>query len=277
MRRLRFVIVGASGTGSLVSEQLIRSHAGSVVPVDPDKIERKNLNRILHSTVKDAEDGLSKVLRLEQSARAIGFDVEIVPLSTSLDAPAVIREVSASDAAFGCMDTVDGRALLNRICTFYLLPFVDVGVRLDADGSGGVEQICGAIHYFQPGRSSFFTRNVFTADDVFAAAMKRRDPAEYQKRVEQKYIRGVAEDRPAVMPVNMVYAGLAVMEFFARVHRYRLDGNADYAYTILGLSQGILEHGPEGPDCPSLARYVGRGDMAPLLDMPDYTEMPRAA
>ena len=279
VRRLRIAVIGASGTGSLVIEELVRSHARYLKVIDPDKVEFRNLNRILQTTVKDAEDGVAKVVCLAEAARRIGFELDIVPIVGSLHDPEVIREVSTCDIVFGCMDTVDGRAVLNRLATFYSLPYIDVGVRLDADGKGGIEQICGGVHYFQPGLSSFFTRGVFTADDVAAAAMKRTDPVEYKKRLEQKYIRGVREDRPAVMPVNMVFAGMAVMEFFARIHLYRIDSNVDFAWTELSLSHGIYRPHPETEfrQCLTLARYVGRGDTMPLLDMPDLTELPKAA
>jgi hypothetical protein len=277
LRRLRIAVIGASGTGSLVIEQLVRSHVGRLHIFDPDKIEDRNLNRIPHTTIKNAANGIAKVTCLAEAARAIGFELEIVPIAKSIHNPEVIRELSTCDIVFGCMDTIDGRALLNRIATFYSMAYFDVGVRLDADGKGGVDQICGAVHYFQPGRSSFFTRKIFTSDDVAAAAFKRSDPAEYKKRLQQKYLKGVRENQPAVMPVNLVFAGLVVMEFFARIHPYRVDSNADYAWINVSLSHGIYDHGPDAADCPSLIRYVGRGDCKPLLDMPDYTELPKAA
>jgi len=277
LRRLRIAVVGSSGTGSLVIEQLVRSHAGYLNIVDPDKIEHKNLNRIPHATTKHADHAVAKVLCLAEAARRIGFELDIVPIVGSLHDPKVIRQVSTCDVVFGCMDTVDGRALLNRLATFYILPYFDVGVRLDGDRAGGIDQICGMVHYFQPGRSSFFTRGIFTPADVSAAALKRSDPEEYNKRLQQKYIKGVEEDRPAVMPVNMIFAGLLVMEFFARIHPYRVDDNADYAWMRFSLSHGIYEHGHEAKDCPSLVRNVGRGDTVPLLDMPDLSELAQAA
>ncbi len=277
LRTLRIAVVGASGTGSLVIEQLVRSHAGYLNIVDPDKVEHRNLNRIPHATTKDADQAVAKVQCLAEAARRIGFELEIVPIVGSLHDPKVIRQISTCDLVFGCMDTIDGRALLNRLATFYLLPYFDVGVRLDSDRKGGIDQICGMVHYFQPGRSSFFTRGVFTPADVSAAALKRSDPDEYKRRLKQKYIKGVEEDRPAVMPVNMTFAGLVVMEFFARIHPYRVDDNADYAWTRFSLSHGIYEHGSEVKDCPSLVRYVGRGDTVPLLEMPDLTEIAQAA
>src|SRR6185369_8887382 len=118
--------------------------------------------------------------------------------------------------------------------------------------------------------SSFFTRGVFTPDDVAAVALKRADPVEYGKRLEQKYIRGVRENRPAVMPLNMLFASMAVMELFARIHPYRTESNEEYAMTTFSLSHGIYEHQAESTfkPCPSLAKRVGRGNLIPLLDMP---------
>jgi hypothetical protein len=166
------------------------------------------------------------------------------------------------------MDGVDGRHLLNRLVTFYLIPYIDVGVRLDADGAGGVDQICGSVHYPQPGRSSLMSRRLYTAEQLRAAAMRRHDPAEYARQVSKKYIKGVAEDRPAVNGVNMFYASLAVMELLARLHPYRIDGNGGLAAQTISLTGGFWRQVEEGPTDVSLARHVGRGDMTPPLDMP---------
>ena len=46
LRNLSVAIVGCSGTGSIVAEQLARLGAGRLVLVDPDRVEEKNLNRI---------------------------------------------------------------------------------------------------------------------------------------------------------------------------------------------------------------------------------------
>ncbi|MGZ3387313.1 MAG: ThiF family adenylyltransferase, partial [Isosphaeraceae bacterium] len=83
---------------------------------------------------------------------------------------------------FGCMDGAEGRNLLNRLATFYCLPYFDVGVRLEADGHGGVSQVCGSVHYLQPGGSSLLSRGVIAAEDIEAEALRRTDPAEYERR-----------------------------------------------------------------------------------------------
>jgi hypothetical protein len=54
MRQLRVAVVGCSGTGSVVVEQLARLGVGHLMLVDPDVVEYKNLNRILNATNEDA-------------------------------------------------------------------------------------------------------------------------------------------------------------------------------------------------------------------------------
>ncbi len=54
LQRLSVAVVGCSGTGSPVVEQLTRLGVGRLVLVDPDVVEEKNLNRILNATIEDA-------------------------------------------------------------------------------------------------------------------------------------------------------------------------------------------------------------------------------
>ena len=99
----------------------------------------------------------------------------------------------------------------------------------------------------------------------------------YRTQLEDGYIRGVQEDRPAVVQLNSLVASLAVNEFLARLHPYRLDPNADYAIHRLSVSHGIYEHEQDGEPCPMLARHVGRGDVTPLLDWPELSLQQDAA
>src|SRR3546814_10142181 len=53
--RLSALVIGVSGTGSIVGEQLARLGFGRVPVVDFDRLELKNLNRILNSRRADAD------------------------------------------------------------------------------------------------------------------------------------------------------------------------------------------------------------------------------
>ncbi|MBA3272286.1 MAG: ThiF family adenylyltransferase [Chthoniobacterales bacterium] len=272
LKNLSIAVIGCSGTGSPVIEQLARLGVGKLTIVDPDRVEEKNLNRILNATMNDAQERKLKVDVLARAVRRMGTGTEVAPLARDLHDAEIVKTVAGCDAVFGCMDSVDGRHLLNRLAVFYTLPYLDVGVKLVADGSGGVEQICGTVHYLQPDRSSLLSRGVYSMEQVRAAALKRTNPVAYRDQLQSKYIVGVQEDRPAVISVNMQLASMAVNEFLARVHNYRDDGNAQFAVNRISLTQAQSYFEAEGAPCPALSRHVGRGDVHPLLDMPELSE-----
>lgn len=277
LNRLSVAVVGCSGTGSPVIEQLVRLGVGKLVLIDPDVIEQKNLNRILNATIEDARLKWLKVDVLQRAIAQIGLPTEVVTFARDLAGPEVVKAIAECDVVFGCMDSVDGRHLLNRLAAFYLLPYFDVGVKLEADGRGGVDQICGTVHYLQPDGSSLLSRRTYSLEQVQAAALKRTDPIAYRDQLQSKYIVGVQEERPAVISVNMLFASLAVNEFLARLHPYRDDPNADFAAYRISLTQSRIIQDSDGEPCPVLARHAGRGDVRPLLDMPALSEERLAA
>lgn len=269
--RLRIGVVGCSGTGSVVIDQLARNCVGELVLVDPDRVEPKNLNRIVNSQVKDAEQGVLKVDVMARSIAALGFETRVETCPVSLFDADAIRAIASCDIVFGCMDSIDGRHLLNRLASFYGQAYFDLGVKLEADGAGGVDQVCGTVHYLKPGGSSLFSRHVYSIEQVRVAGLMRADPVQYRALRREGYLKGVEEDRPAVIQLNSLIASLAVNELLARLHPYRLDPNAEYAVHRISLSHGIYEYEPDGEPCALLAKHVGRGDVVPLLDMPELS------
>jgi hypothetical protein len=70
----------------------------------------------------------------------------------------------------------------------------------------------------------------------------------------------------------MQIGAVAVNEFLARLHPYRYDPNADFAVQRISLIQGASYREPDGEPCRVLSKHVGRGDVRPLLDMPELSE-----
>jgi len=73
LKQLTVGVVGCSGTGSPVIEQLVRLGVGGLVIVDPDKVEFKNLNRILNTKRGDAIRSRQKTTVLKEAIT--GFDL----------------------------------------------------------------------------------------------------------------------------------------------------------------------------------------------------------
>jgi hypothetical protein len=86
----------------------------------------------------------------------------------------------------------------------------------------------------------------------------------------QGYLKGVDEDRPAVISVNALAASLVVNEFLARIHPYRYESNRQYASVRVDLTDLSLEKEPEQDPAISRLKH-GRGDVEPLLEMSDLS------
>lgn len=209
-------------------EQLARLGVGGFALVDPDHIEHKNLNRILNATWNDAEQGIAKVEVSRRTIESLGRGQRVLPLCMNLDAPDAVRAVAECDVIFGCVDTAEGRNLANRIAAYYVLPYIDVGVSLAANGVGGIATISGAINYYAPGQQSLLERGAITEAQIRAEETKRTNPERFAELRKQKYIQGVEVDRPAVISVNTFFAALAVNEFLARIHAFRNVGNDEF-------------------------------------------------
>jgi hypothetical protein len=276
LRQLRIGVVGCSGTGSPVIEQLARNCVGELVLVDPDAVEEKNLNRILNTTMADALSGAYKVDVAARTIAQMKLGTKVRTFAKTLFNREVVDSLSGCDVLFGCVDTLDGRLLLNKLASFYAIPYFDLGVKIEADGRGGVDQVCGSVHYLKPGGASLVSRHVFTLEQARVAGLKRTNAAEYESLLAEGYIRGVQEDRPAVIQLNLLIASLAVNELLARVHPYRLDSNDQYATTRVSLSHGIFGYEAEGDACEAIGRHVGKGDVEPPLDWAELSVVPLA-
>lgn len=278
LRKMRIAVVGCSGTGSPVIEQLARHGVGELFLVDPDRMEEKNLNRIVNSFMEDAQMQRFKTDVLKEAIERMGLGTIVHSCPVNLhDDPDLLKEITTCDFIFGCMDSVDGRHLLNRIATFYGIPYLDLGVKLIADGKGSVDKICMSLHYLRPGQS-LMARCVYSVEDLSAASLQRANPDEYGRRQKEGYVKNVQVGSPAVISVNMQVAASAVQEMLARLHHYRFSladyaANCDFEVQRWELVDGIYTHELDQSEDNQLKSYIGRGDMEPFLDMPEFSHV----
>ncbi len=273
LKDLKIAVVGCSGTGSPVIEMLARLGTGKLVLVDFDFVEEKNLNRILNSTQADAMSKIPKVEMFKRTLINMGLGTEVEGFNDDLSNVKTLDALADCDVIFGCVDSIEGRHILNKLSTFYLIPYFDLGVKLISDGKGGIDSIAGNVHYLQPGLSTLIGRGVYTLEELQAESLKKSDPKEYEKRLKSKYIEGVNEDRPAVITINMLCASLAVNEFLARIHPFRIDKNNEFAITKFELVNWSFNYESEEKQNSEniFSKFIGRGDMNPPLNLPSLS------
>lgn len=271
LSRLSVAVVGCSGTGSPLIEMLARLGVGKLVLVDPDRVEVKNLNRIYNATREDAVLGRTKVEVMGRAIARMGLGTEVDLIAADLAIKGTIRAVASCDAVFGCTDGARGRQLLNRLATFYSVPYFDLGVRLDADGSGGISEAASAVHYLEPDGPSLQERGVYSAEQLQSETLRFSDPKTYRELLRAGYIRNANEDRPAVISINTQTAAVAINEFLARLHPYRTSDNEEFAAVRTSFIHGAVFNDPVNLRATWASRLTGRGDVEPLLDMPQFS------
>lgn len=277
--RMSVCVIGVSGTGSIVAEQLARLGFGEIILIDFDRLEERNLNRILNSATSDI--GAFKVEMFAGAIRRYRSDCHIVALPDSIATRDAVLAACEADMLFSCVDTAEGRHIADRLAAYFAMPLFDVGVsiptRNDASGQTQIAEVYGRIDYVFPRASSLMDRGVYDSALLEAEYLARTAPHAHQKKVAEGYIRGIAEEAPSVIALNMRAASACVLEFVARTFPYRQVSNESRARTIFMLSDG--DEDAFGDDQFTFGdRFpISAGLTEPLLGLPALAERRRVA
>lgn len=272
-KHLRIGVVGCSGTGCHVIEQLMRLQVGELVLVDPDTIEAKNLNRLVGTGKRDI--GKLKVHFYKNYVERKRLGIRVLEFPYNLyQSDKARRALSTCDIIFGCVDSASGRMLMNHISTFYLIPYIDVGVSLEADGLGGVSYVGAQMDYVIPGKSSLMSRGSVDAGAADAELKQLFTPELYVQLRKEKYIRNVQVDRPAVISVNGLIAYLAVLNLIDRMVGFRQEQLYGKMTLLLSADEIIKRHEAELKEDAYRRRFKGRGDCEPFVNMSGLRDSP---
>jgi hypothetical protein len=269
--RLSALVIGASGTGSIVGEQLARLGFGRVLMVDFDRVELKNLNRILNSKLADAEANRVKVDVFAEAVAGYRGEGVAIPVRASIAMRDAVLAAARCDAIFCCVDTIEARHIADLISAAFLLPLFDVGVVIPVRRSGGapaIADVCGRIDYVQPGGATLEDRGVYTPESLRGEYLRKVAPEAHRQELDAGYIKGLVEEAPAVITLNMRAAAACVNEFIARAYPFRLESNRNYARTEFSLAACEEEYVTEDAFDRTPNPLLARGDSEPLLGLP---------
>lgn len=260
LRSLRIGVVGLGGTGSAVSEQLVRMGVGDLLLIDDDFVSETNLTRIHESGMQDV--GKAKVEVAKSAAERIGLGTKVEGVTkriTQLEAARLLRD---RDVIFGCTDDNRGRAILSRIAYWYLIPVIDTAFLVDTD-KGQVRGLFGRITLLYPGAPCLLCRNRIDARQLLSEGL---GSDERERLAAEGYVPGLGEPDPSVGTYTTLTASLAVSEFLART--FGLSDSAS-SELLLRLHDRVISRlpGQSEPDhyCADPA-FWGKGDGEPFLD-----------
>lgn len=250
LRSLSVGLVGLGGTGSQVAQQLAHLGCSKVVLSDNDRIEATNLHRLAGATWWDAG------LRRKKTANARRLFARVNPRTRVISTGALRRSETIEllkdvDIVIGCVDNDGARLILTELAATYLIPYLDVAVGIER---GDETAVGGRLAFYLPGGPC-----LACADDLdFQEAAEDLESEELRSIRLQ---RGYARDRrveAALMPLNTVLAGLAMIEVLAFTTGIR-PVRPFARYDAL-TSQIITQRATVNDDCPVCRPAHGMGD-----------------
>ncbi|MDE2805365.1 MAG: ThiF family adenylyltransferase [Gemmatimonadota bacterium] len=132
LARTHVCVVGAGSVGSIVLECLARTGFEEITIVDPDRVEDRNLDRLVYADrsrvgLRKVEAAAARLRRVATAARPL---IRPVPLSVRTEQ--AYRSVADADVILCCVDNAEAREVLNHVAYSNCIPLIDGGVLVEA-------------------------------------------------------------------------------------------------------------------------------------------------
>jgi molybdopterin/thiamine biosynthesis adenylyltransferase len=204
--RLRVAVVGAGGTGSHVILQLPYLGVRDLLIIDRDELDETSLNRVVTGTPADI--GTNKSILGRRIAKSVAPDCHVDTLPVDLRDPRALDALKGADVIFGCVDNDGARLILNELAVAYAIPYLDLGVGIDAP-DGTPTEVGGRLAAILPGGPCLTCMHEL---DLTEARYHLATPAEQQHARDNGYITGIDIPAPSVVSLNGTIASISVNE-----------------------------------------------------------------
>ena len=262
-------IAGGGATGSAVLPLLLRLGVQEAVQFDKDIVDETNLNRLHGARRSDVDAKLPKTAIHARTVEESGLGMTLVSVDAWAGHPGTWDALKACDVIFCCTDDHAGRLFLNRFARFYGIPVIDVGLAMQRRTNKAYD-LFARVSTLVPGHPCLLCGGYVDPRRAREEAMRRDDPAAYERLKEEAYVLGEGDPSPAVVTFTTEAAAMAVNEWLAGVTG--LAGEAGMVATRMRRFHARDERRPfveSQPDCPCCNQpaTLGRADKQPFLDV----------
>ena len=259
--QVRVAIVGVGGIGSIVARTLAYEGVRSFTLIDPDVVNRSNLNRLDGAAVCDAWFKCRKVKVLRRAIRWIAWKARVQIVPQSVFTPEAFERLVQADVLIGCTDNEATRLFLSEFAAAYLKPYIDIGSGIHVDKNKVINAAGGRVNVLLPGEGCLLCAR---AIDLTRANHELSRPELRRFSEAHGYVEGADVPAPAVMSLNQTVAAVATTEFKALVCGLREPVRYIRYDMLTGEAKPTkftCRH-----DCLICRSYVGKGDSLNLAE-----------
>lgn len=258
-------IVGLGGTGSPTAEQLVRMGVKDFVLIDKDDFDPSNLTRIYGSVYKDAYSKRHKVFHLRKKKidlinkhlKRINPALRIKKIKENVAVENTCKALLDCDVIFCCTDDHWGRSIVNQIAYQYLIPVINMGVRIDSD-KGKIRGATGAIHVLRSGKPCLWCYEFLRAERIRTESLP---PHERDALLREGYVENINDSAPSVVSLTTTISGLAVTVFLQIMTDF-MGTAGDLSCIQYDILRGEVRRGTRGESLKCICQIVkGYGDL----------------
>jgi molybdopterin-synthase adenylyltransferase len=242
-------VIGISGGGTHVVQQLAHQGVGTIIAVDDQFVDETNLGRAVGAVEADI-DSTAKTDLAERVATGIDHTINVVKVPQRFPSLEAIDALKEADVIVTCVDRFDARENINAFARRYLIPFVDIGLAIRSSGER-LATADGQVAVALPGHPCL--RCWLITDAVLAHEREQRPPG-YDQNPD-------ASGDPQVVSLNGVLASEACNCVLDLITGYSGDRRTGKFWQYEGRSGILQPHDlpSHSPTCPACAQE-GHGD-----------------
>ena len=257
-------IVGVGGTGSPIAEQLVRLGVLDLVLIDPDIFSSTNLTRVygtyFNSVRKSKLRNEHKVNLLAHHLKRINPKVRVQAISESVVLTHVSRKLLDRDVLFLCTDEHWGRSIVNQIAYQYLIPTINLGVRI-ASAEGMISHAIGVLDVLRPHKSCLWCKQFLRTERIAAESLPS---GARQNLLQEGYVEDIDTPTPSVISFTSSVASSAVSIFMHILTNF-MGEHGDISRLSFDFLTGLSSRGATQIDTRCICRKVkGFGDLLPI-------------
>ena len=203
----KVLVAGAGALGNEVLKNLALFGVGNIVIVDFDIVERSNLTRSVLFRADDAYNKSNKAVIAAQRVKELNPSVHVLPIAENLENGVGLGIYRRMDVIIGCLDSLQSRILLNRLCYRAGKTWID----------GAIGDLEGQASVYQPGKC------------CYECNLTDEEKSDFDKRISCAGVVKMNESagRVATTPVSAsLIAAIQVQEAMKIIHQDDDDSSA---------------------------------------------------